>query len=244
MKLSVVVPAFRQTDLTVVHVRECMNSTRVPDEIVVVNDNGDTELHEKLKNLPRKCRLVYAYIREDVGFGYNHACNLGVWLASGEVFTIEDADHIPLRDTYANALSLFENDKTLGRVSFKRQWVSLSDVLSKPFKEWSPYGGLGANAMVAMYKRDVYTKVCGQDERMNEYGWLAYNWKASERKINTVVKVIGGFYIIKDGSEQNIVRNMSLKNRRIFKEDANNPHYNNVHGILNFSYDVDFMEQS
>ena len=40
MRLSVVITAYDQHPLTVMHVREVMNSTRLPDEIVVVNDGG------------------------------------------------------------------------------------------------------------------------------------------------------------------------------------------------------------
>lgn len=213
----------------------------VPDEIVVVNDHGDPALKDVLRALPKKCRIVYAYIREDVGFGYNHACNLGVWLARNGLITIEDADHIPMREAYGRGRAIFSRDLSLGRISYTRNWVPIADVLDKPREEWKPYGYLGPNAMVAMYRRDVYTMVKGQDERMNEYGWLAYDWKASERKIGTKVHKLHGFYIVKDGSEDNIDRSMSKKNRKIYRDNANREHYNGTEGILNFSYDVDLL---
>ena len=44
MTLSIIITAYDQEELTVVHVRECMNSTLLPDEIIVVNDHGDPNL--------------------------------------------------------------------------------------------------------------------------------------------------------------------------------------------------------
>ena len=238
MKLSVVIPAYKQTDLTIVHIRECMNSSRIPDEIVVVNDFGDTTLKDRIAELPRKCPIVYGYIREELGFGYHASCNLGIWLSRGDFITLEDADHIPLRDAYKNAVALLEEKPELNRIGFRRQWVPILDTLTKPFEEWTPYGGLGSNAMVAMYRRELLLDTKGCNEEMLEYGWLAYSFKARMMKVGLIGAVVNGFYIVKDGSEQNIKRNMSKKNRELYKKDARHTHFHNSFGLLNFEFDV------
>ena len=80
-KLSVLITAFNQHPVTVLHVKESMNSTRVPDEIVVVNDNGTPDLLDMLKEIPRKCPIHYARINEDILWNYTGARNLAFWIS-------------------------------------------------------------------------------------------------------------------------------------------------------------------
>jgi len=235
--ISVIIPTYHNTDLCVVHVREIMNSIVVPDEIVVVDDCGDPAVKDRLAELPKNTKVIYARINEDIIWNYNGACNLAVWLSHGEFISIEDVDHIPLRDAYKNALGVLE-DESISRVTFGRNWVPIKDVLEKPFEEWQPYGKLGPNQMVTIIRRDVYLKLKGQDERLcGRYGFMAYNWAASYRKLGIRSKQVGQFYIVKDAEEQGMKRGMSLKNRQIYRENANSPALHSPHGILNFTYE-------
>ena len=102
MKLSVIIPAYNRSEMTRRHVEECLKSTRVPDEIIVVNDGGDKALREMLPK-----GIMYAYITPDILWNYNGAVNLGFWIASGDIVAIEDTDHIPLRNTYEVAKKFF-----------------------------------------------------------------------------------------------------------------------------------------
>lgn len=243
-KLSVIIPTYWNTDLCLVHVRESMAGSCVPDEIVVVNDSGDPALRDKLFSLPRKCKIIYARIHQNIPWNYNGACNLGIWLSRGEFVTIEDVDHIPLRDAYKNALGIFEQNSDVSRVGFRRQWVAKKEVLSMPFEEWHPYGGLGTNAMVAMYRREVYLDMKGQDERMRAYGWLAYCFKARMDKLGVKAVNAGGFYIVKDGEEPNLQRPMSVENRKIYRENALRNHVHGEDGILNFQFSVERWDKN
>lgn len=243
-KLSVIIPAYWQTDLTVVHVRECMNSSRIPDEIVVCNDTGDLKLRDKLFNLPRKTKIIYAYILPPDLFQYNGACNLGVWLSTGDIIAIEDADHIPDRDTYKKGLEILVNKPEINRVAYNRYWVELEDVLKNPFENWKKTGSIGCNQMVSLIRRDLYIKMGGQDERMVEYGWLAYDFVMKYKKLKAKTEKSGYYYIVRDGSEQNIKRGMSEKNRKIYKENCQREHIKHPYGILNFQYDVEFWDKN
>jgi len=236
--LSVTLTAYDSHDITAVHVRECMNSSRIPDEIIVVNDGGDDSLREMLKSLEMKCNLIYARIKEDIPWNYNGACNLGFWLSSGSIIAIEDTDHIPWRDAYRDALQAFE-DPTIHRIGFKRKWVPFKDALEKPFDDWEPYGGLGCNQMVALYRREVYADMKGQDERMRAYGWLAYDFKNRMDKLSVKSRAIHGYYIVKEGSEPNLERPMSVSNRKIYRQNANREHVHDDGGVLNFTFDVE-----
>ena len=237
--LSVIIPTYNNTDLCLVHVRESMNSLKIPEEIVVINDGGDIGLRDKLFELSRKTKIVYARIHQDILWNYHGAINLGIWLSRGDFVTLEDVDHIPLHDAYSNALAVFAEYPELSRVGWRRQWVPKADVLNKPFEEWQPYGGLGTNAMVAMYRRDLLLDMKGGDERMRNYGWLAYCFKARMTKLGAKATNVNGFYIIKDGEEPGLQRPMSVLNRKIYRENANRDHVHGEDGILNYQFTVE-----
>ena len=236
-KISVVIPTYWQADLCVVHVRECMNSSRPPDEIIVVNDCGDPTLLDKLKQLTLTVPVIYAFIREDIVWNYNGACNLGVWLSSGDLISIEDADHVPWRNAYKDAEIALQN-KVYDRVHFSRRWVPIKDTQEKPFEQWEPYGKLGPNQMVTIIRRELYLRLKGQDERFcGRYGYMAYDWASRYRKLNISSVKCDGFFIIKDGSENNMQRSMSKVNREFYKHNARAPWHHSTHGMLNFTYD-------
>lgn len=246
-KLSVVIPAYNQHRLTAVHVRECLNSNRIPDEIIVVNDGGPEDLREmllELKPLPWFTRIIYTRINEDIPWNYNGAVNLGVWLSTGSLIAIEDTDHVPSRDAYENAIKLLTEDSGADRVHFHRRWTELKDVLEKPFEEWPVTGTIGPNQMVSIIRRDVYLKLKGQDERFcGQYGWMCYDWVMKYKQVLRLKSVPAHFYyIVRDGSEQGLKRGMSEVNRRIYRENANSFDQDQKgwkhsrHGILNFSY--------
>ena len=79
--LSTIIVAFNTSELTAKHVQECMNSSVVPDEIIVVNDCGETDLREKLLALKINTKLIYVYIQPPkIIWNYNGAYNIGFWL--------------------------------------------------------------------------------------------------------------------------------------------------------------------
>lgn len=235
-KISVIIPTYWNSDLCVAHVRECMNSSVIPDEIIVVNDGGDPELENKLKVLELKTKIIYARINEDITWNYNGACNLGFWLSRGDIISLEDVDHIPLRDAYKNGLGLLK-DPAIDRITFGRNWVAIKDVLEKPFEEWKPYGKLGPNQMVSMFRRNVYLKLKGQDERFcGRYGYMAYDWAFRYRKLGIQSKMTGQFYIIKDAEEKNMVRGMSKINKGFYVENRLADRLHSNYGMLNFTY--------
>ena len=41
MNLSVIIPIYSRIELVAVHLREIMKSSKIPDEIIIVNDGGD-----------------------------------------------------------------------------------------------------------------------------------------------------------------------------------------------------------
>lgn len=242
MKHSVLIPAYRQHELTKVHVRECMNSSVIPDEIIVVNDHGDPSLKEMLKSLELKTKVVYAYILEDINWNYNGAVNLAFWLSRGDYISIEDTDHIPQRNVYKDAIGILDTQPEINRIHYWRQWVPIADTQTKPFEEWERYGSLGPNQMVTMLRREVYQMTKGQDERLcGRYGYMAYTWVAQYKRLGVQTAQVNSYYIVKDGSEPGMVRGMSPENRKTYREIANGPYVHSKHGVLNFEFEFETL---
>jgi len=241
MRLSIIIPAYSRHKLTVKNVMETMKSSRLPDEIIVVNDGGDPCLREMLLELPRTTDIIYARIEEDVLWNYNGAVNLGFWLSTGDIIGIQDTDHIPSREAFANGLKIFEERPEVGRVSYGRQIIQVADVY-KPMEEWKSNGSMGSNQMVALLRRDVYLKMKGQDERFaGHYGYMAYDFPFRRDRILGTISQKSNFYwaVLGDEGEPGLKRGLSRENRQLYHENvkANKPHP--IGGILNFHYDYE-----
>ena len=237
-KLSVIIPAYNRHPLTIRHVEECMRSTRLPDEIIVVNDGGPENLREMLLALDRKCTIIYARIEQDILWNYNGAVNLGFWLATGDYVAIEDTDHIPDRDLYERAEKFAKENPDIDRIAVTRK-VTQIDELKKPLGEWQWSKIWGPNQMVSVIKRDMYMQLKGQDERFGgHYGYMCYCWK---NRYNNILKAktakIGYYFaIIGDEGEPGLKRGMSPENHLIYRENAVRAHVQHPKGILNFTY--------
>lgn len=236
--ISVIIPAYARHALTVRHVKECMDSTVLPLEIIVVNDGGDPSLKEMLKEIPQKTKLVYAQIEEDILWNYNGAVNLGCWISRGDILAIEDTDHIPARNTYEEGLRIFASRPDIGRVAFARKVTQIGE-LTKPRSEWVMTDCIGANQMVAMLRRDVYLRLKGQDERFaGRYGYMAYDFPHRRDKILGTRTVKTNYYwaVFGDEGEPGLRRGLHPDNRKLYHENAAAQKNHSIHGILNFHF--------
>ncbi|MBI4137019.1 glycosyltransferase [Candidatus Roizmanbacteria bacterium] len=220
-----------------------MNSSRLPDEIVVVNDSGPKELRDMLLKLEKKTKLIYAYILPDIPWNYNGACNLGVWLSTGSVIALEDSDHIPGRDAYKEGMKILEERPEVSRVHYQRYWMPIAEVMNKSYEDWQKGTPIGPNQMVSLFRRSVYLTLKGQDERLcGRYGYMAYDWVFKYKFVLKLKSERANFYyIVKDGSEPDMERKMSSENRRFYagnvgEWERNNDWRHSPHGILNFQY--------
>ncbi|HEC64672.1 MAG TPA: glycosyltransferase family 2 protein [bacterium] len=241
MKLSCVISAFDHHDITAVHVREMMNATVMPDEIIVVNDGGTPDLLDKLKKLEKKTKIIYARIKENIEWNYNGACNLGFYLSTGDFVGFEDNDNIPHKDFYQQALDLFKTVPEIGRITGELRLHINTEDLKNPVEEWKITGTRGPNQGTCIMRRELFLKVKGYDERFcGRYGWMYYDWK--HRLLvgaGTTFGSIGQFYYVVDG-QSNLKRKLEKENYRHYRINAVEKRYQ-PQNILNFGYEFQVL---
>lgn len=239
--ISCVITAFDKHDITKIHVREVMNSTIIPDEIIVVNDGGTPDLKDKLKQLEKKTKIIYAEVLPPkIPWNYNGACNLGVWLSKGDYLIFEDNDNIPHKDFYKSALEILESQPIVGRViARKRLEFSVKD-LEKPVEEWQITGTRGPNQGTYMMRRSVYLQLKGQDERFcGRYGWMYYDWRHRLLAV-TQFSSVGCYYYVLEG-QSDIPRGNSPLNASFMRDNMRNKRLQSPIGILNFNYTYEIL---
>ena len=158
-RLSVIITAYNQHELTVQHVKECFASTWRPDEVIVVNDGGHPRLLEMLEAIEDREGLIYARINDDIEWNYTGARNLGVWISTGDRLALEDNDNIPYRDFYELAMAI----DAPRIVSQKRPKIDLHQVLTKPFEQWHNDGWRPYHRDTSLMKREVFWNTKGYD---------------------------------------------------------------------------------
>jgi glycosyltransferase involved in cell wall biosynthesis len=241
-RLSVLISSYDNTEMTVAHVKKCMESSRIPDEIIVVNDGGDDKLRGLLKDMDKKCDVIYAYVLEDIPWNQCGARNLGFWISKGDYISVEDNDHFPTEKYYENALELL---KTNDRVRPRRRYiVEMKDVLQGKFE---PLKSRGATDLTCVLTRELFIKLKGYDEKFcGHYGWEAPDWIHRINRVEGKTVCSGEMYVVIDGGVKIIERRHDGKNFMMDKENYWELRRNNkalrkqsTKGVLNFNYDYE-----
>lgn len=236
-KISVIISAWNKHEVTVVHVREIMNSTRIPDEIIVVNDGGTPDLKDKLLALEKKTKIIYAYILPPkILWNYTGARNLGMFVSRGDFISIEDNDHIPEREYYADCIKAFQEHPEWERLkTHKRHVVSEEDVLTKPYEEWGHMGSRVPHEDVAFNRREVFSKLKGYDERFaGGYGWCSTDLQRRMKRAGIIIGNAGYQKVVY--SEK--TRGLSYRNFKLCRlQQGTQP----PNGMINFLYTIEIL---
>jgi glycosyltransferase involved in cell wall biosynthesis len=223
-----------------------MDVSRIPDEIIVINDGGKKALLGKLKKLERKCPIIYSRVQEDIEWNYNGACNLAFWLSSGDYLAFEDNDNFPSYTFYERALKALTDNPNISRCqAAKRKTVPHEELINKPRSEWTIVGKEGANMGTAMIPRWVYQDMKGHDERFcGRYGWMYYDWRTRAMSMvgpgNYSISEEEYFYTKggqSDLKHSNDGQNLSYRRDNCRRIDAGGSHQH-PEGILNFMYET------
>ena len=240
MDISTIITAYDKPIVTAAHVREVMSSTVLPKEIVVVNDGGDDSLLPMLKKLKRNCPIVYAKVLEDIPWNYNGACNLAVWLSTGDVLAIEDTDNIPQKDCYQEGLDVLETYPDVGRVIGRIRHEISAEQLSEPQDKWYVTGSRGANQGSYFMRRELYLILKGQDERFcGRYGWMYYDWKRRLLGKAKTKFATGGIYYYVTDAQCGLKHHNHPQNYGFLRQNTRMEHLHNNHGILNFTFSLE-----
>lgn len=89
MKISVIIPAYNEKN-TIAEILRRVRATKIPHEIIVVDDGSTDGTREILKGLESQDGLYIIYHERNMGKGA--AVRSGIRMASGDVIIIQDAD--------------------------------------------------------------------------------------------------------------------------------------------------------
>lgn len=239
--LSVTIPSYDQIEICALHLEHIMRSTRLPDEVIIVNDCGDDKLKDLLLKVDRKCRVVYAKINENIEWNYTGARNLAVWLSRGDFISMEDTDHIPFPDVYEKVLKYFEEHPEFGRLIFHtRKKVYKKDALNNPVDKWEIIKpDRGTHYDLQMMRREAFLKIKGCDERFaGEYAWGCTDWRRRLQRADIKYeKVYVNYYVILDGETHSLPRIRSVRNYDLAKQKPGQERIMSPKGILNFTFE-------
>lgn len=248
--LSIIIPSYDRPEITKIHVRECMESTRMPDEIIVVNDAGDPALREMLLELDFKCKVVYARINEDIAWNYTGARNLGVFLSQGDFLSVEDVDNIPSDTAYASALAKMKDEPEFARIMYgKRVKITSEVALTWPREKWREFykkeTTRAPHQDTQMLRRDLYLTVKGCDERFaGRYAWACSDWRRRLMRAGFQSSSVSDFFIsVYDAETHTLLRRKSYKNYEMASGRKGYPkdHTQSPIGMLNFTYEYEIL---
>lgn len=236
MRISVIITAYDRHQVTVAHVKGCMESTVMPYEIIVVNDHGDKSLRKMLLEVEKKCPIVYAYIEQDIAWNYTGARNLGVWLSKGNLLAMEDNDHIPHPEFYEQAIKLLEERPEIGRVlSRNRLKVRREEVIKKLVSGCEVIGTKTYHRDTQILRRDTFLRVKGCDEQFaGAYAWACADWRRRLNRAGILSANVGKYYVVMDAETHSLLRRKSYRNYELARKQTG--HTQSPKGILNFTY--------
>ena len=262
MYTSLIIPAFDRPELTTAHVKYSMAASRVPDEIIVVNDNGPEILRGMLKALKKTTKLVYVFIEQNIAWNYTGARNAGVWVSRGDWLFLEDTDNIPYNNVYEEAIVFIEKNQRYDKIRFgSRPRVTENEVINIPQKDWV----LGKRRLphedTVLWKRESYIKLKGCDERFaGRYAWSSTDWRRRFQRAGMKEHTLDTlhYYAVVDGESHSCECNKSQAERAktiyctacklpfrrksgINYHMASGEHTQSPEGILNFTFTIEIL---
>jgi glycosyltransferase involved in cell wall biosynthesis len=125
LKISAVIPAYNSRTTVVRAIASVLAQSRVPDEIIVVDDQSTDDTQAVVSALPSdRIRLVSTNARKGAG----GARNVGIRAASGDIVAFLDSDDEWLRTKTEKQVSMLESDPRLSFVTCSANSISPAGV--------------------------------------------------------------------------------------------------------------------
>lgn len=148
-KVSVVIPAYNNADLTVKTIESVLNQTYENIEIIVVDDGSTDNTKYKLKIF---CDSIH-YIYKNNG-GASSARNVGIKQATGEYVALLDCDDIFYPEKIMKSVECLENNPDCGFVHTRVNYIDGEDNIISASRE---LGRLASGRILRhlLYKRFI-----------------------------------------------------------------------------------------
>ncbi len=91
MSISVIIPSFNRSDLLARAMGSVLAQTRLPDELLIIDDGSDDDTRNIVLEITRKAPLPVRYLYQD-NRGAAAARNLGIKQAGGDILCFLDSD--------------------------------------------------------------------------------------------------------------------------------------------------------
>jgi len=127
-KVSVIIPAYNKSELTLRAIESVLNQTYDNIEIIVVDDGSSDNTKEELKSFGNKIRYIF---KENAG-----ACsarNVGIKQATGEYIALLDCDDIYYPEKLAKSVEYLETNPDYGFVSTNAYLIDANDKVVSVF---------------------------------------------------------------------------------------------------------------
>lgn len=108
MKLTLIIPTKNRKDDLTVCLTSVSNAVRKPNEIIIVDDGGDYDINEVLKNYND---LNIKVIKNEVSVGHAKARNQGIEISTGEIIFFLDDDCEVFPDYFQEIEKIYIEDK-------------------------------------------------------------------------------------------------------------------------------------
>ena len=126
MKISILIPCHNEGLAIAACVQSCIDQTRTPDEIIVVNDGSTDNSAEILRTFGNKIKVIHIPVATG---NKSYAQERGLKLVSGDIFIATDGDTILNENFVEKAEQDFINDPSITAIggyihSIKYNWLT------------------------------------------------------------------------------------------------------------------------
>ncbi len=234
--ISIIIPCYNSETTLESTLESVLNQEFQNWEAIIINDGSVDKTEEIAMNWTRKDNRFSYFSKQNEGLGKTR--NYGIAHAKGEYILPLDSDNQLKKDFASSAITVFEKDSSIGVVHGDAEYFGEKTGLWK-IDEFDFTKMLVNNYIdaCAIYKKNLWSKVGGYDEKMPYQGhedwdfWIALG--KLQTKFHHLEQISFQYYISKDSmihsfsaemviaNQDYIVKKHSLLYHEIFSKNYN-----------------------